>query len=110
MSKEDAASRNIKHEDIVRVFNERGEVLAGAYVTDRLRSGVVRLREGGWYDPKEPGKIGSLCKFGHVNVLTIDKGSSRLAHGNIAHTALVQVEKYKEAAPRVTAFDPPTGA
>jgi len=107
MNTEDAGARGIKHGDLVRVFNDRGEVLAGAYVTDRLRPGVVRLREGGWYDPKEPGKAGSLCKYGHVNVLTIDKGSSKLAQGNIANTALVQVEKFTGTAPKVTAFDAP---
>ena len=107
MNDKDAGARGIKHGDLVRVFNDRGEVLAGAYVTDRLRPGVVRLREGGWYDPQEPGKAGSLCKYGHVNVLTIDKGSSKLAHGNIANTALVQVEKFTGTAPKVTAFDAP---
>jgi len=109
MSTKDADARGIKHGDLVRVFNDRGEVLAGAYVTDRLRAGVVRLREGGWYDPKEPGKAGSLCKYGHVNVLTIDKGSSKLAQATIAHSALVQVEKFAGAVPQVTAFDPPAG-
>ncbi|MBC8441473.1 MAG: trimethylamine-N-oxide reductase TorA [Deltaproteobacteria bacterium] len=110
MNTKDAAARGIQHGDIVRVFNDRGEVLAGAYVTDRFRKGVVRLREGGWYDPKEPGKIGSLCKYGHVNVLTIDKGSSKLSQANIANTALVQVKKFTGTVPKVTAFDPPKGA
>ncbi|WP_413829575.1 trimethylamine-N-oxide reductase TorA [Desulfobacula sp.] len=110
ISAADAKARGINHGDVVRVFNDRGQTLAGAYVTDKLRQGVVRLREGGWYDPQEPGKAGSLCKYGHINVLTIDKGSSKLSQGNIANTALVQIEKYTGKLPEVTAFDPPKSA
>lgn len=110
MSTADAKERGIQHGDVVRVFNDLGQVLAGAYISDKLRKGVVRLREGGWYDPQEPGKKGSLCKYGDVNVLTLDKGSSRLSHGNIANTALVQIEKFSGKVPGVTAFDPPASA
>jgi len=104
---QDASVRGIQNGDVVRVFNERGEVLAGAYVTDRLRPGVVRLREGGWYDPAKPGVSGSLCKYGDVNVLTLDQGASSLSQANIANTALVQIEKFKGTLPEVTAFLPP---
>ncbi len=110
ISAEDAKARGIKSGDVVRVFNDRGQVLAGADVTDKLRPGVVRLCEGGWYDPLEPGKENTLCKYGHVNVLTKDKGSSSLAQATIANSALVQIEKFKGALPKVTAFDAPKGA
>jgi len=43
MNPQDAKARNIKHSDVVRVFNDRGEILAGAFVTDRIRPKVVRL-------------------------------------------------------------------
>lgn len=36
----------IKNGDVVRVFNKRGEVLAGAVVSDEIMQGVVRLCEG----------------------------------------------------------------
>ncbi|SIN80711.1 trimethylamine-N-oxide reductase TorA [Halodesulfovibrio marinisediminis] len=107
MSVEDAKARNIKDGDIVRVFNDRGQVLAGAKVSDRIRAGVIRLREGGWYDPLNPGEDDSLCKYGHVNVLTLDKGSSKLAQATVANTALVQIEKFKGKIPAVTVFDSP---
>ncbi|SFT57851.1 trimethylamine-N-oxide reductase (cytochrome c) [Pseudovibrio denitrificans] len=110
ISEEDASSRGIKTGDVVRVFNERGETLAGAYVTGDLRKGVIRLREGGWYDPEEPGKIGSRCKYGHANVLTIDKGASKLSQATIANTCLVDIAKLEGDAPTVTAFDAPKGA
>ena len=48
-----------------------------------------------------------MCKHGNPNVLTPDKGTSRLAQGPIAHTCLVEVERFEGAAPAVTAFEPP---
>ena len=92
----------------MRVHNERGACLAGAVVTDRVRPGVVILHEGAWYDPDQPGKQGALCKHGNINVLTSDRGTSQLAQGNTANTALVEVERYVEIAPNVSAFDLPS--
>ncbi len=106
----DAKSRGIVDGDVVRVFNDRGALLAGAILTDRIRQGVVMLQEGAWYDPDKPGEAGALCKHGNINLVTMDKGTSKLAQGNVANTALVEVEKLKGAAPAVTAFDVPAGA
>lgn len=102
----DAKNLGIKSGDMVRVFNKRGEVLAGAFVTNDIMQGVVRLCEGGWYDPDEKG----LCKYGSANVLTLDIPTSKLANGNIAHTGLVNIEKYKGDLPEITAFNAPKGA
>lgn len=104
---DDARARSIRSGDIVRVFNERGALLAAAVLTERVRKSVVALHEGAWYDPLEPGRPGTLDKHGDVNVLTLDKGTSRLAQGNIANTALVQIERYHGKLPPITAFDPP---
>ncbi len=104
----DAAARGIRSGDVVRIYNDRGAVLAAAQVTGRVRPEVVRLPEGGWYDPTAPGRQATLDKEGSVNVLTLDIGTSKLAQGNVAHTALVQVEKYTAAPPPVTAYAPPT--
>ncbi len=73
ISKADADARGIKSGDIVRVFNERGQVLAGAVVTEDYSAGVCRLHEGAWYSPLEGGKPGTICTFGDPNVLTMDK-------------------------------------
>nr|WP_283777734.1 trimethylamine-N-oxide reductase TorA [Sansalvadorimonas sp. 2012CJ34-2] len=107
MSPADAKARGIKNGDVVRVFNDRGQVLAGAVVSDRYKDGVIRIFEGAWYNPAEGGKIGTLCKNGDPNVLTRDLRSSKLAQATTAHTALVQVEKYTGPALKVTAFDGP---
>lgn len=106
---EDAKELGIKQGDLVRVYNARGEILAGANVSDDIMRGVVQIFEGAWYDPNAEG----LCKNGNSNVLTIDLPTSELANGNIAHTALVNIELYKHKAGediKLTAFMPPKGA
>ena len=39
-----------------RIFNERGTVLAGAYVTERIMPGAVGIDHGAKYDPIVPGE------------------------------------------------------
>jgi biotin/methionine sulfoxide reductase len=104
---EDAAARGIQAGDVVRVFNDRGACLAGAVLDDGIRQGVVQLATGAWYDPAEPGASGTLERHGNPNVLTLDKGTSKLAQGPIAQTALVQIERVEGDVPPVGAFDPP---
>lgn len=100
----DAAKRGIATGDVVRVFNDRGACLAGAIVTDGVAAGCIQLSTGAWYDPVA---VGGLEAHGNPNVLTIDKGSSKLAQGTIAHSCLVEVERYSGALPPVRAFEPP---
>lgn len=104
INEDDAKELGIKQGDVVRVYNARGQVLAGAYVSKNIAKGMVRLCEGAWYDPMDS-KDGALDLNGCANVLTIDKPSSKLAMGNIAHTALVNVEKYTGKAPAVKVFE-----
>lgn len=106
--KDDAAARGIADGDIVRIFNRRGQVLAGAVVTEGIIKGTVALHEGAWYDPHEPGRSEKpLCKNGCPNVLTRDEGTSKLAQGNSPNTAIVQIEKFTGEAPAVTVFNQP---
>jgi biotin/methionine sulfoxide reductase len=102
-----ARARGLGAGDVVRVFNDRGACLAGVRLDPDLRPDVVVLSTGAWYDPLVPGEIGTLDKHGNPNVLTLDKGTSRLGQGPIAHTALVEVERYTDPLPPITAFDPP---
>jgi biotin/methionine sulfoxide reductase len=108
MNTADAAERGIAPGDLVRVFNDRGALLAVAGLSHDIRRAVVKLPTGAWYDPQAPGEIGALEKHGNPNVLTPDRGTSRLAQGPIAHSVLVQVERFEGEAPPVTAFVPPT--
>jgi hypothetical protein len=41
------------------------------------------------------------------NVLTLDKGSSKLAQAPIVNSCLVEVERFEGEPPRIAAFDPP---
>jgi biotin/methionine sulfoxide reductase len=103
----DAAQRGIADGNVVLVRNARGACLAGARVTDTIRPGVVQLSTGAWYDPAEPGVVGTLDKHGNPNMLTIDKGTSKLAQGPIAHSVLVEVEPWNGPIPPMTAHEAP---
>ena len=103
----DAKSRNLKNGDIVKLFNDRGACLAGVIIDEKVMPGVVQISTGAWYDPENPEKNNSICKHGNPNVLTRDKGTSKLGQGPIAHSCLVEMEKYKDKLPKVTAHEPP---
>jgi biotin/methionine sulfoxide reductase len=107
MHPDDAAARGLGAGDIVRVFNERGQCLGGVRLDAGLKRGVVQMSTGAWYDPLVPGEIGTLDKHGNPNVLTLDKGTSKLTQGASAHTCLVQVERFEGELPPITAYDPP---
>ncbi|MCX8125563.1 MAG: molybdopterin-dependent oxidoreductase [Dehalococcoidia bacterium] len=83
----DAEARGIKDGDMVRVFNDRGEMLVPAKVTERILPGVVDIPQGAWYSPDEHGVDHGGC----ANVLTSDRPSPAGAFP--ANTLLVQVEK-----------------
>ncbi len=86
MHPEDAKSRGLREGQIVQVRNQRGTCLADLRLSDIIRRGVVQLATGAWYSPR-----GSQCTLGNPNVLTLDKGTSRLAQGPIAHSCLVTI-------------------
>ena len=101
---EDAKARGIKDGDLVRAYNQRGQVLVGAFVSDGIKKGSVCIHEGAWpdLDPKT-----GMCKNGGPNVLTMDIPTSRLGNGNCGNSGVVKVEKYTGVAPTLTAFTPP---
>ena len=107
MNPVDAGVRKIQTGDIVRIFNDRGSCLAGVNLSENVMPGVIQLATGAWFDPIVPGQIGALCKHGNPNVLTMDRGTSSLAQGPTAHSTLVQVEKFNDDVPDVTAHLPP---
>ena len=83
----DAGSRGVNDDDLVRVFNDRGEIIVPVRITGRIMPGVVDLPQGAWYDPDEHG----IDRGGCANVLTKDAQSPI---GAACHnTGLVQIEK-----------------
>ena len=106
MHPDDAAARGIRDGDLVRLFNDRGACLAGVRLSEDIRPGVIALPTGAWYDGVDGAKAG-LERHGNPNVLTIDKGTSRLAQGASAHTALVEAERFDGDVPALRAHEPP---
>ena len=106
ISRRDADARGLVEGDLIRVFNDRGAFISAAKIVDGLLPGVVQIATGAWYDPADPGQIGSLEKHGNPNVVTDDRGTSRLAQAPVAQTVLVEIEKCI-LAPDVTAFAQP---
>ncbi|ANQ21286.1 trimethylamine N-oxide reductase I catalytic subunit [Vibrio natriegens] len=102
----DAKAKGIKDGDLVRVFNGRGQLLAGAVLTDSYPRGVVRIEEGAWYGPLNE-KEGAICTYGDPNTLTQDIGSSELAQATSANTCIVDFEKFTGKVPPVTSFGGP---
>ena len=88
----DAEARGIEDEDIVRAFNDRGQVLVGAVVTHRVPAGVVQLTYGSWNDPLE-GEVGALDRGGDGSVLS-NGGEMSPHHLSGAYNSnLVEMEK-----------------
>jgi len=86
----DAAKRGIESGDVVKVYNDRGAVLGGAYVNERIMPGVVYMDHGARYDPIAPGE---LDRGGAINTITPHKITSKNATGMATSGYLVEVER-----------------
>jgi len=86
----DAKARGIKNGDIVRVFNERGSVLCGSLVFERIMPGVVSVDHGARADIIIPGK---LDRGGAINMISPQGLTSRHAGGQATTSFLVEVER-----------------
>ncbi len=86
----DAEKKGIKQHDIVKAFNERGAVLFGAYVTERIMPGVIYVDHGARLDPIVTGE---LDRGGAINTLTPRNTVSKNATGMVSGGFLLDVEK-----------------
>lgn len=105
---DDAQTRGIQDGDTVRLWNSRGQILAGAVISEGIKPGVICIHEGAW--PDLDLTADGICKNGAVNVLTKDLPSSRLGNGCAGNTALAWLEKYNGPELTVTAFEPPASS
>jgi trimethylamine-N-oxide reductase (cytochrome c) len=108
-----ARERGIKNGDIVNIFNERGGVLCGAYVTERLIPGVVYVDHGSRHDPIVSAE---LDRGGAINTITPHNTTSKNCTGMVVSGFLVEAKKaemddlrrkYPEAFNRT--YDPAAG-
>ncbi len=84
LNPQDAAARSIAEGDAVRVFNQLGEVVCRADLSDRLREGVVVIPKGAWRKSSRNGRTATaLCPA------TI----SEVGGGACYNDARVEVEK-----------------
>jgi anaerobic dimethyl sulfoxide reductase subunit A len=88
----DARARNIKDNDLIMVFNDRGKLVMPAYVTPRIMPGIIVIHHGGKHIPDESG-----IDFGAApsSLLGGDAGSCITP---ARATNLVQIKKYDDTA------------
>jgi molybdopterin guanine dinucleotide-containing S/N-oxide reductase-like protein len=86
----DAEKRGIKNGDVVNCFNERGNVLVGAYITERIMPGSVYVDHGASYDPIVPG---DLDRGGAINTITPHNITSKNVAGMVVSGFLAEVER-----------------
>ena len=84
-----AAERGIKDGDIVRVYNQRGSVLCGARVWERVMPGVAYVDHGARTDWVIPGE---LDRGGAINLISPEAITSKNCAGQATTGYLVEVE------------------
>ena len=89
----DAKDRGIKTGDVVRVFNERGTVLCGALVWERIIPGAVYVDHGARTDFIIPGKVD---RGGAINLISPRGTASKHCLGQATSGYLVDVKKVTE--------------
>ncbi len=101
---EDATARGVKNGDIVQVFNDRGTVQVRAWVTNRVKKGVMALENGRWPSFAKPGGEG-VDLTGGQSTLTRDceflgtmmPHALQFLANIVTHTGLVDVRKVADA-------------
>ena len=89
-----AEKRGIRSGDIVKAYNERGAVLGGAIVWERIMPGVVYMDHGARVDWIIPGK---LDRGGAINLISPNRLVSKHCPGMATSGYLVEVEKVTAA-------------
>jgi anaerobic selenocysteine-containing dehydrogenase len=92
---QDAAARGIESGDLMRAYNDRGEVILAAQVSERVPPGTVHSYEScAEYDPLGvPGE--SPDRGGCVNLLTNIRLITPYSGGMSNNSCLIQVEKWE---------------
>ena len=111
----DAGKLGLKTGDVAKLYNERGGVLGGVIVSERIMPGAVYQDHGARVDTIVSG-VGGLDRGGANNLIAPSATTSKNAHGEVTSGFLVNIEKvdvfqlaaqYPEAFGR--AYDPASG-
>ena len=96
ISVSDAKARGIVDNDLVRVYNDIGEMTIPAYVTSRVVPGTVFIFHGGWYEPgggKNPLMPDGIDVRGAPNLHTHNEDLPETIIDFFPSKGLVQIEK-----------------
>ncbi|MDJ1650334.1 MULTISPECIES: molybdopterin-dependent oxidoreductase [Gordonibacter] len=88
----DARARNLHDGDIVRIFNERGNVLGGVVVTERIMPHCISQDHGARVDSIVTG-TGGLDRGGANNLICPGATTSKNAPGEVTNGFLANIEK-----------------
>jgi molybdopterin guanine dinucleotide-containing S/N-oxide reductase-like protein len=113
---QDAAKRGIQDGDIVQAFNERGIVLCGARVWERIMPGAAYVDHGSRCDWIIPGKldrggaINLICPRGTISQNCIGEATSGYLV-EVAKVTMRQMEEWKKQYPEAFSreYDPASG-
>ncbi len=86
----DASERDIKNGDIIEILNERGIVLGGALVWERIMPGVIYMDHGARCDAIIPGE---LDRGGAINTISPEGITSKYSAGMATTAYLADVKK-----------------
>ena len=95
LNSRDAEARGIAEGDLIKAFNDRGEVILAAQVTERVAPGTVHCYESvADYVPLgEPGYSPDIA--GCINILTPKRFVTPTSTGMAPNSCLIQVEKWE---------------
>lgn len=89
----DAERLGIKSGEVIRIWSDRGALLAAAQPSDAVRPGVIQLSTGAWYAPVDLPGVGVTCVNGNPNAVTSDAPASGLSQGCSGQLTLVSVAR-----------------
>ena len=89
----DAEARGIKAGDIVKLYNDRGIILTGARISERVIPGAVVINKGSRVDPIAP----HIDRGGAANLISPEKQVSKNCRGFAVSGYLVEAAKLEQA-------------
>ncbi len=92
----DAEARGIKHNDLIKLYNDRGAVICAAQVSERIRPGTIHSYEScAVYDSKNENNQ-NVDRGGCVNTLTPSRMIIKKSHSMAGNSCMIEVCKHVE--------------